>query len=514
MKKQILVGLICLGAVLVPAQESDLNAVKQQLKEATEAFQKAMEQQRQVIESLTKKVNQLEAQQSGVTNQQAELRRLVQATTNAAPVDTGSIAKRGWSPSDPIRLFGSGQNYLNLSFDALFAAGSSTAEDVGRLETGGHDPNQRGFTIQNLETVFEGKVDPYFRGQANIVMSLDADGETIIEAEEAFLETMSLPWNLQVKAGLYLTEFGRLNATHPHTWGFVDQPLVNGRFLGGDGLRNPGARVSWLAPTPFYSEFFLSMQNSGGETASSFRSSGGHAHGDEEEDALPFALRHADNDRGVHSLDDFLFAPRYAASFDLTPAQTLVAGASAAFGPNSSGESGDNKTQIYGLDLTWKWKPVSHSGGFPFVQWQTEAMVQRYEAGGFDWAEDGGDLVDLRTGDAAVLEEETLTDYGVYSQVQYGFRKGWVAGLRADYVWGQRADYEKYQKSYQDGEAFSLDPTREERFRLSPNITWFPTEFSKIRLQYNYDHGRIYGEDHSVWLQWEILLGAHAAHKF
>ena len=57
-------------------------------------------------------------------------------------------------------------------------------------------------------------------------------------------------------------------------------------------------------------------------------------------------------------------------------------------------------------------------------------------------------------------------------------------------------------------------PARAERWRLSPNLTWYPTEFSKIRLQYNYDDREIEGVDHSVWLQFEFLLGAHAAHTF
>src|SRR5262249_29374695 len=153
----------------------------------------------------------------------------------------------------PVR-FVAGQNYLNLSFDGLIAAGTSTASDIDRLEFGSHDPKQRGFTAQNLETTFEGKVDPYFRAQANIVLTLTPGGETTVENEEAYAETMSLPANLQVKGGMFFTEFGRINPTHPHTWDFVDAPVVDARLMGPDGIRNPGFRASWLAPTPLYSE--------------------------------------------------------------------------------------------------------------------------------------------------------------------------------------------------------------------------------------------------------------------
>jgi hypothetical protein len=510
MKPFIICGIICLGALTVPAQQSEIESLKRQLQE-----------QQKTIESLMKKMDALEQRQAS-TNQVAPP-GVTAAITNAPPGEISPDATTSWSPRDPLRLLSYKQSYIDISFDGLFSAGSSTAEDVEELQLGGHDPKQRGFTVQNLETTFEGKVDPYFRGQANIVLAIDPDGETIIEAEEAYLETLALPWNLQIKAGQYFTEFGRLNPTHPHSWAFVDQPLVNGRFFGADGLRNPGARLGWLMPTPFYSELLFSIQNSHGETATSFRSEGGHGHGGEEDgEELPFALRHPDNDRGLRNIDDLLFVPRWVTSFDLTDSQTALLGASAAFGPNRSGEEGggDTRTQIYGLDFMWKWKSPSHSGGFPFVQWQTEAMLRRYKAGAFDWDEDGdgavseGELEDLRTGTPAVFQSETLTDYGVYSQLVYGFRKGWVAGLRFDHVWGERGDYEEFAKSFNGGAAFTRDPMREARWRLSPNLTWYPTEFSKLRLQYNYDDRRTLGVDHSVWLQFEFLLGAHAAHKF
>lgn len=61
---------------------------------------------------------------------------------------------------------------------------------------------------------------------------------------------------------------------------------------------------------------------------------------------------------------------------------------------------------------------------------------------------------------------------------------------------------------------FGADPDRATRWRISPNLTWYPSEFSKVRLQYNYDDRDRIGADHSVWLQFEFLLGAHAAHKF
>jgi hypothetical protein len=403
-----------------------------------------------------------------------------------APAASPDAAAAASSPGPIVLASGAGgKNFLNLSIDVLAAAGASTTPEIageGGIETGGHDPSQRGVTLQNAELVLDGAVDPYFRGQANIVLQLDDHGETNVELEEAYLTTTSLPWNFQVKAGQFFSEYGRLNSQHPHTWDFVDQPLVNGRFLGGDGLRGPGARVSWLMPTRFYSEAFLSVQNSQGETASSFRNDPG-----EEVFGRPI------QDRPVRTAGDMLYVPRYAASFDLTDTQTLVVGASAALGPN--GTSQDARTAIYGLDAFWKWKPSNSQGGFPFVKWQTEAMQRRYDAGAFSDDTDGDGTIDIS------LPSETLRDWGGYSQVLWGFRRGWIVGLRGDYVTG-------------DEGAFNPDPTRLTHWRVSPNLTWFPTEFSKLRLQYNHDEVEGLGSDESLWLQVEFILGAHGAHKF
>ena len=515
MRRIFLCGLssaLCLTLSAIQAQETnDVEALRQQLIETQKKFNRDLREHQQTIDELNQRLNALP---------QAGTNRPPPSAVDHSEPNSDGVSAKAWNPADPIRL-GKGNAYMDIGMVATFAAGGSTARDIeAELELGGHDPNQRGFTVQGVEATFSGAVDPYFRGFSTINFQIDAEGESALELEEAYLESLSLPANLQLRAGEYFTEFGRHNPTHVHAWGFVDTPLVNGRLLGPDGLHNPGARLAWLAPTPFYSELTLGVQNSQGETATSFRSDGGHHHGGEDHNDVPFAFRESENDRGVSAFDDLLIAPRYAISFDLTDEQTVLAGASAAFGPNSSGKNaGDTRTQIYGLDFLWKWKPVRSQGGFPFVSWQTEGMWRRYDAGRFDWDLNGdgliddGEIADPNTGAPALLAGERLDDYGLYSQVLYGFRKGWVAGFRVDHVASREGDYEK-RGLMLNGEALGRDESRAARWRLSPNLTWYPTEFSKFRLQYNYDDRRGVGEDHSVWLQFEFILGAHAAHTF
>jgi hypothetical protein len=366
---------------------------------------------------------------------------------------------------------------MNVSVVGTMALGWSTTPDVEAINGAHHDPSQRGFTLQGAELALDGAVDPYFKGLVTIPLVIEPGGETVVELEEAWLQTSSLPWNLQVKAGQMFANFGRHNLQHAHQWSFVDQSIVITRLLGGDGLRNPGGQVSWLAPTPFYTEISLGVFNSDGETAAGFRSEdSGDIHG-----GVPVETR-------LRGPQDLLYVPRIAASFDLSDTQTLLLGVSGAFGPNNSGTRAD--TQLYGADLYWKWRPTDADKGFPFVAWQTEALLRRYDAAGRETPDDP----------PVTLRGETLTDWGIYSQILWGFRRGWVAGLRGEWL-------------SDDTGAFASE-LRVDRTRISPNLTWYPTEFSKLRWQYNYDHIQGMGDEHSIWMQLEFLLGAHAAHKF
>jgi len=370
------------------------------------------------------------------------------------------------TPEVRIASSASGKNYLNLSLDGLVAVGGSTEADVPALQLGSHDPSRRGFTLQNAELVLSGAVDPYFTAQANIVFVESPEGETETEVEEFYATTSSLPHGLQVKGGLFWTEFGRLNPQHPHFWEFVDQPLSHARMFGPDGLRAGGARLSWLTPLPFFSELSLAVQNAFGETLTSF----GWVEGEE-------VFGQTIAERSVRDLGDMLYAPRYAASVDLTSNQTLLAGASGAFGPNGSGDHG--RTSLYGIDLFWKWKSPRAQQGFPFVKLQAEAIRRRY-----------------RADDPAA----TFEDWGGYAQAVWGFRRGWAVATRVGRMDGDEGPPE--------------DPFTEERSRLSTNVTWYPTEYSRLRLQYNRDERNVFADADSVWLQFELILGAHAAHKF
>lgn len=405
------------------------------------------------------------------------------ATEGAFPTtDESIVSAPAATPSGgaPITLMGGGKSYMNISFNGQFSAAASTSSHLSSLEASDHDPQQTGFNARNLEIALDGAVDPYFEGFVNLVFKLDNHGETEVEAEEAFMQSTSLPDGLQVKAGQFFAPFGRINAQHPHVWDFVDAPLALGKLMGSDGLRGIGAQISWVTPLPWFSQVQLAFQNGQGNTGYAFRNPG--------EDGTFMGRQTID--RTLHNVNDLVLTPRWENSFDLSPTQTVLTGISGAFGPNDTGPH--TRTQAYAADLFYKWKPANAEGGWPFVKWQTEAIYRKLQAG--------------RGVDDSFPVAETFNDWGLYSQVVWGFKKGWDWGIRGDFL-------------HMANSAFDEDPDRQSRTRVSTALTWHLTEFSKLRLQYNHDFLRATpflpsGDEDSVFLQFEFNLGSHGAHKF
>src|SRR6266480_816825 len=237
-----------------PATAADVEALRQQVQSLTETV-KALQQQVKDQQAASEKANLTgesglpqnpepspiaAAENSSVPGANAPPRFPTEDTSvvtfTAAPTASGTPAPESFPTTDTsvvtsapetisstgagtsltqLITLGGGRNYMNISLDGLFALAGSTARDLDHIEVGDHDPQQRGFNARNIELAFDGAVDPYFEGFANIVFKLDNDNETEVEVEEAFMQTTNLPYNLQLKAGQFFAAFGRLNPTHP-----------------------------------------------------------------------------------------------------------------------------------------------------------------------------------------------------------------------------------------------------------------------------------------------------------
>jgi hypothetical protein len=140
---------------------------------------------------------------------------------------------------------------------------------------------------------------------------------------------------------------------------------------------------------------------------------------------------------------------------------------------------------------------VQNFRGWPFIRWQTEFLQRNYTADAFTGEIDG---------EMVTLPRQTLYDWGGYTQVLYGFIPRWAGGVRLEYATG----------SGESVDGRNDDPFRDTRFRFSPMLAWYVSEFARVRLQYNYDwaHHLTDNRAHAVWLVLEGLFGSHPAHKF
>lgn len=459
-----------------------------------------------VLEELRRLRTELDAERAARAAERAALeKRLAAVEGSASPaaatsdeiasaVDRYLEEKTLFETAPPhLTIPGSGSLIdVSLILDVTF--GTSTATDAGlaSIALGDHDPHVRGANVRNEELVFSADVDPYFYGFLDLVYKLDEAGESAFELEEAYAVSTSLPYGLQAKVGQFFTEFGRTNPTHPHAWEFLDQPVILGRVFGADGWRGQGARMSWMVPgTCFPLTVLAGFQNARGETQAAFLGEEGEEVGD-----------HVTGTRDVANLSDLAYHARIEASRDLGEGgcrgiTTVLAGVSGGWGPNSTGPKG--RTGVYGADLTVKWRPRATDAGWPFLHWMSEAVFREYRADDqIRTVDDGlGGTMDVP------VAARTYEDWGGYSQLVWGFCRPWSVGARIDYA-------------ASDG-IYAGD-----HWRASGALTYYPSEFSRIRLQVQYDHVDGLGSaspgdrdgNFSVWLNFDFSLGKHGAHKF
>jgi hypothetical protein len=347
---------------------------------------------------------------------------------------------------------------LNPDISAIADFALAAYSKRHNLQLGAHDPSLNGFNFQALELALGAAVDPYFRFDSNIVFNT-----TEVDVEEAYATTLDLPAQLQVRAGQFLTRFGRANPTHPHTWDYADQPFALTRVFGGEGNRGIGSELSWLSPLPWYVELVASATTASGAASSrSFYGGSG---------------------RGVNGPADLLYVTSIKQFFPLSDAWSLAWGLSGAFGPNAQGK--DMRTEVYGTDLYLKWRPL-RAGSVQTVSLHAEMIYRRRE---IPWT--------------------TLQDYNSFASLLWRFAQRWSVASR--YEWGSAAldDGFHTRPDY-------LDPqVTAERQRVTASLSHYPTEFSRLRLQGSVDLPKYLPAP--IWaglLSLEIAIGAHGAHAF
>ena len=95
---------------------------------------------------------------------------------------------------------------------------------------------------------------------------------------------------------------------------------------------------------------------------------------------------------------------------------------------------------------------------------------------------------------------------GWYLQGIYKFMPEWRTGLRYDHLNGGNVDY--------GANTAGLSNVNYDPQRWTWMVDYNPSEFSRIRLQLSRDESRQGLADNQVYLQYQMSLGAHGAHKY
>ncbi len=117
----------------------------------------------------------------------------------------------------------------------------------------GERPHKQGLGVDHTEFYWSASKADQLRGSAVIAIA-EHEGETEIEFEEAYIETLNsylLPEGANVKLGRAFWTLGSLNAQHSHSDNFADRPLPYRVFLD-KAFNDDGAEISYKLPIDMY----------------------------------------------------------------------------------------------------------------------------------------------------------------------------------------------------------------------------------------------------------------------
>ena len=392
--------------------------------------------------ALEQKVRDLEDRLVAVEGQLRAMKAAQAVPVAVAPTEAGAAAvpapaESVTAASTPVSLGGAGGSAakalnpdISMIGDFVGVAGGNSIQPSPALE------------MHESEIGVQAIIDPYARG--DFFLSF---GETGVNVEEGYITFTALPGGFVARVGKMRSAFGKVNAMHNHVLPWVDRPLVSNSLVGGeDGIDDAGVSVERIIPFP--KGIFLSA------TGQVFRGDSGDG------DELVFQS---------HQKSDVSTVEHLRAYRDLTESTNLDIGLSYARGHN---ELGTNfLTSLYGVDATFRWKPLRRAIYHSFVGRTEFIWSQRQQ----------------------VPAEQKA--FGMYASGEYQFHRRWFVGGRFD--WSDRAR----DASLTDKGGSAI-------------LTYWPSEFSQIRGQYRFTE---YAGDHKtneLLLQVLFSLGAHGAHPF
>jgi len=370
---------------------------------------------------------------------------------------------------------------ISLTLDGRYGSYSNVSdyELPGFMLGGEASRGEQGFHLGHTELSMSSNIDDMFFGKFTMAIA-DHEGETEIELEEAFIETLALGNGVTAKAGRFYSDIGYLNNQHNHSWDFTDEPLIY-RALFGNQLIDDGLQFSWLVPTETYFKVGVEVTRGARFPAGGAANDGKGAYAMFAKFGGDVGLSHAWQLGFSHWRADVLDRVSGTHGHDGGVAEV----------PTYSGESSVN-----GVDFVWKWSPKGNN----------REQNLKIQAEYFERDEDG--LIELIGSDP--LESTTYQGQqsGWYLQTVYQFIPRWRIGYR----------YDQLDSNNQGSNSVILSEAGLDNEGLKPErstlmLDYSHSEYSRVRFQFSKDDS-YEDSDNLVFLQYIVTLGAHGAHRF
>jgi len=404
--------------------------------------------------------------------------RLIQAETNSQQSKT-DIAKVN---TQPVTQASKNNNSFNPAISmVLNGQFSDYAEPADGYELSGFSLQgegglaREGFSLGESEITMSASIDQLLFGQATVALH-DHEGETEVEIEEAFIETLGLGNGMTVRAGRFYSPIGYLNEKHIHAWNFADAPLIY-RGLFGNQLSTDGVKLSYLLPTDLYAEVGGTVGN------------GAQHPGSGEHNGIGDWLVYAKTGGDIGTNHSWQVGVSH---WQAEPEDRAYSG-----GHDHGGDGDDpvlfnGETDISNLSLVYKWAP---NGNF---RQQNLTLLGEYF-----YLDEQGQL-----NNSTELASYNGQQYGGFVEGIYQFVPNWRTGLRYDWLGSDLRASDNELLSDADLDFSGFHPQR-----YSLMLEWIPSEFSRLRAQINHDKSS-HNNDTQLFLQYTVSIGAHGAHSF
>lgn len=340
------------------------------------------------------------------------------------------------------------------SLQALNPEISVAADAFGQYinnDNGFTQSDRSGAHFRVAEVQIQSTLDPF--SKAKVIFEFTPEE---VEFAEAYLTWNRVLPNVSLTLGKFRQQFGVINRWHAHSLDQFTFPLPLTTILGDEGLNQMGISVDWLIPPLFAHSNLLTIQVTNGQNDHLFAG---------EAFSFPVVLGHFNN------------------YFDLSQDTYLEFGLTGMMGSNNfRGFKGDSliiesnqSTILAGLDLTLLWEPADRA--------KYHSLLWRFE---------------LYYADKKMTDGNNIEALGWYSYVDYKFDRNWHMGIRYDFT-----------------QPFEKVNNNKNLYQIVPYITWWQSEWVRLRLQYNYLDGNANDElDRTLRFQITWAMGPHKHERY